>query len=98
MRLLAFNAEYVKLDNMSKIDAEAKQKPYRIYTGTSIGPAIRYYRQQAGITQAELADQVGLTPSYLSRLEGGQETEQLRRIVRILKQLGIRITLDQADW
>ncbi|MHB1930881.1 MAG: helix-turn-helix domain-containing protein [Acidimicrobiales bacterium] len=79
---------------MSKSD----EKPYRVYTAASIGPAIRHFRHLAGLTQAELADQVGLTTSYLSRLEGGRETEQLRRIVRILKQLGIRITLEHADW
>lgn len=84
---------------MSKSDGEARgEKPYRVYTAASLGPAIRHYRQQAGLTQAELADLVGLTPSYLSRLEGGQETEQLRRIVRILKHLRVRMTLEHADW
>ncbi|MCL4449446.1 MAG: helix-turn-helix domain-containing protein [Actinobacteria bacterium] len=73
-------------------------QPFRIYTAASIGQAIRHYRLQAGLTQAQLADQAGLTVSYLSRLENGQETEQLRRIVRILKLLGMRMTVEQADW
>ncbi|HEY3843943.1 MAG TPA: helix-turn-helix transcriptional regulator [Acidimicrobiales bacterium] len=83
---------------MSKADPGADEQPFRVYTAASIGPAIRHYRLQEGLTQAELADRVGLTPSYLSRLENGQETEQLRRIVGILKQLGVRITLQHADW
>ena len=33
-----------------------------------------------------------------SGLENGQETEQLRRIVAILKQLGVRMTLQNEDW
>jgi ribosome-binding protein aMBF1 (putative translation factor) len=76
----------------------ADEQPYRLYTAASIGPAIRHYRKQAGLTQAELADQVGLTVTYLSRLENGQETEQLRRIVKLLKQLGVRMTLRHEDW
>jgi len=74
------------------------EQPFRIYTAASIGSAIRQYRKEAGLTQKELADRVGIEQSYLSRLEQGQETEQLRRIVAILKQLGVRATLNRADW
>ena len=83
---------------MSKSGAHPDEQPYRLYTAASVGKAIRHYRLQAGLTQAELADRVGITPSYLSRLEHGQETEQLRRIVAILKQLEVRMTLQHADW
>jgi transcriptional regulator with XRE-family HTH domain len=73
-------------------------RPFRIYTATSIGQAIRHYRKQAGLTQAEFAEQVGVDRTYLSRLERGQETEQLRRILAMLRQLGVKITLEHADW
>ena len=74
------------------------EQPFRIYTAASIGPAIRQYRREAGLTQAELAARVGIDQSYLSRLEQGQETEQLRRIITILKQLGVRASLRHEDW
>ncbi|HUY06568.1 MAG TPA: helix-turn-helix domain-containing protein [Acidimicrobiales bacterium] len=73
-------------------------QPFRIYTAASIGPAIRQYRREAGLTQVELADLVGIEQSYLCRLEKGSETEQLRRIVSILKHLGVRATLRHEDW
>ena len=83
---------------MCKSHQTLNDQPYRVYTGASMGPAIRHYRLQEGMTQAELADLVGLTPTYLSRLENGEGTEELRRIIRILKQLGVRMTLQHADW
>ncbi len=83
---------------MSNSAPGSQEQPYRIYTGASIGPAIRHYRLQEEKTQVELADQVGLSPTYLSRLENGEGTEELRRIIRILKQLGVRMTLQHADW
>ncbi len=83
--------------NMGKPESTVEQ-PFRVYTAASIGPAIKQYRREAGLTQAELADSVGITQSYLSRLEDGLETEQLRRIVKVLKQLGVRATLQYADW
>ncbi len=73
-------------------------KPFRLYTAASVGPAIRHYREEAGLTQEQLADMAGLNRSYLSELEQGRETEQMRRILRLLKLLGVRATLQKADW
>jgi HTH-type transcriptional regulator/antitoxin HipB len=72
------------------------EKPYRIYAPASLGAAIRHYRRKAGLSQADLAEQTGLHRSYLSALEQGAETEQLRRLFRVLKQLGVRVSLDQT--
>jgi transcriptional regulator with XRE-family HTH domain len=72
--------------------------PFRIYTAASLGDAIRHYRTAAGLTQAQLAEMAGLQRSYLSELESGKETEQLKRVLRTLRQLGVRMTLDEADW
>ena len=72
--------------------------PFRIYGASSLGAAIRHYRTEAGLTQEQLAELTGLQRSYLSELEGGKETEQLKRTLRILRQLGVRMTLEKADW
>lgn len=52
----------------------SEDQPFRLYAAASVGPAIRKYRQQAGLTQAELADMAGLNRTYLSELEQGKET------------------------
>jgi transcriptional regulator with XRE-family HTH domain len=77
---------------------EDGRSEYRIYTPASLGDAIRHYRNEAGFTQEELARMTGLRRIYLSELESGKETEQLTRIFRVLRQLGVRMTLDKADW
>jgi HTH-type transcriptional regulator/antitoxin HipB len=76
---------------------ENLSQAFRIYTPASIGAAIRHYRKDAGLTQAELAERSGLTRDYLSDLETGQP-EQLKRLLRVLRQLGVRMTLEKADW
>jgi HTH-type transcriptional regulator / antitoxin HipB len=73
-------------------------RPFRLYTAASVGAAIRQYREEAGLTQEELASMAGLNRTYLSELEQGRETEQMRRILRLLKLLGVRATLQKADW
>jgi len=73
-------------------------QPFRLYNAASIGPAIRRFRKEAGLTQSQLAELAGLNRTYLSDLEQGKETEQIRRILRILKLLGVRATLQKADW
>lgn len=73
-------------------------QPYRIYTPNALGAAIRHFRMDEGITQADLAERAGINRTYLSALESGKETEQLRRILHVLRQLGVRMTLEKADW
>lgn len=73
-------------------------QPFRLYSTASIGLAIRRYRKEAGLTQSQLAEMAGLNRTYLSDLEQGKETEQVRRILQVLKLLGVRATLQKADW
>ncbi len=69
---------------------------YGIHSAESIGSAIRHFRLQAGLSQAELAERAGLNRTYVSTLEQGRENEQLRRILRILKQLDVSVALQKG--
>lgn len=77
---------------------KTEETPFRVYTPASLGAALRHYRLQAGLSQAELAERTGLNRTYLSALEKGKETHQVKRLLRVLKQLGVRVTLEKADW
>ncbi len=74
------------------------EQPFRVYSAQSLGEAIKHYRGELGLSQAELAERTGLNRSYLSALEQGHETEQVRRLLRVLKELGVRVTLQRAEW
>lgn len=69
-----------------------------MYTPASLGAAVRHYRREAGLSQAELAERAGLNRTYLSDLERGKETEHVKRLLRLLRQLDVRMTLEKADW
>jgi len=75
----------------------AANSPFLIYSSQSLGTAIKHYRSRAHISQAELAERAGINRSYLSGLEQGAETEYMRRLLRILRELGLRISLEEAD-
>lgn len=71
---------------------------YRIYNADSLGGAIRHFREGAGLSQAELAERIGIHRETLVRIEAGQMTEQVRRIVELLKELDVRLTAAPASW
>lgn len=49
------------------------------------------------MTQAELAEKTGLTPSYLSKIESGRTSTILEHELRILRRLGASITIELRD-
>ena len=74
-----------------------KRAPFHVQDPASLGIAIRHFRTQVGVSQVELAERVGLHRSYLSALEGGRETEHMKRVFRVLKHLGVKMTLEKTD-
>jgi len=51
--------------------ADAAQEEHRTFN-VPVGEAIRRARQEHGWTQAVLAEQAGLSPNYIARLERGE--------------------------
>ncbi|CAN5721205.1 hypothetical protein BH24ACT5_BH24ACT5_03550 [soil metagenome] len=69
----------------------------RVRTGADIGRAISELRIRRAMTQAELAEKTGLTPSYLSKIESGRTSTILEHELRILRRLGASITIELRD-
>lgn len=52
-----------------------------------LGHALRALRKRAGITQEQLAERLGVDPTFVGRLERGQRGAHWRTIRRILTAL-----------
>ena len=54
-----------------------------------LGKRVRELRTQAGITQAVLAERIGVSPEFLSRMERGMKGPSLQTIERLAEGLGV---------
>ena len=57
----------------------------------SIGQRIRYYRQQRGITQMELAERIGVSYQQIQKYERDRSQITIQRLSRIAEALEIHV-------
>lgn len=60
-------------------------------TRTEIGKALRHYRKQAGLTQAEFGELTGFDPKTISRLETGDRTPSLDALETFAQVLKVQV-------
>jgi ribosome-binding protein aMBF1 (putative translation factor) len=58
------------------------------------GIAIRDAREEAGLSQTQLAGRIGIAQSALSRIEAGRSNLTLASLQRIASALGVDLTLE----
>lgn len=66
---------------------------YEIRSPEDLGAAIAERRRDLGATQSSLADDVGLSPRYLSQIETGRTNRATQHTFRILRRLGAKVTV-----
>lgn len=54
-----------------------------------LGQRIKKERLALGLTQRELADAIGITVPYMSKIEAGKETPTEEKIVKVAEVLGL---------
>jgi transcriptional regulator with XRE-family HTH domain len=54
-----------------------------------LGRRVRELRTQAGITQAVLAERIGVSPEFLSRMEWGSESPSFHTLHNLAESLGV---------
>lgn len=57
------------------------------------GPLLRALRKQRGVSQKELASQLGVSPPTLSVLEKDASTASLQRVMRVLALLDMELVV-----
>jgi transcriptional regulator with XRE-family HTH domain len=75
-------------------DGQRRQWPVR--DAKALGRALRDFRVSNGFSQTQLAQAIGVDRSYISEMELGKETEQLRRLFAALKALDVRVFLQRS--
>ena len=60
------------------------------------GKAVRYYRNLQGVKQCDLAEQIGISPGHLNKIEHGIKIMTLPVAAAIAETLGVTLN-DLAD-
>lgn len=69
----------------------------RLRAPADFGPAVQQARMARGMSQSQLAGELGVTRSTISEIEGGKSTIYLRRILAIARATGIEFTASWGD-
>lgn len=70
-----------------------QDRSWSVRNPADLGRAIAGVRDAKGLTQAELAAQVGVGRSYLAQLEAGADQLVLERSLRALRRMGANVTI-----
>jgi HTH-type transcriptional regulator / antitoxin HipB len=65
-----------------------------IRSGSDMGLAVAELRKAAGLTQAQLAERVGIDAKYISKIESGRTVTLLDHELRIFRRLGATISIE----
>ncbi len=66
---------------------------YTIRTARQLGPLMRAFRKQAGLSQAQLAERLGISRQAITALEREPESATFERLMRVWAELGLSVSL-----
>lgn len=64
---------------------------------TDIAAVVKAAREDAGLSQGELADRLAFSRDYMVDLESGKGNLYTARLFRVLHELGITVTVTYGD-
>ena len=59
----------------------------------ALGDALAFFRRKRQLTQTDVANEVGMHRQYLSNLERGEVSEQVERLMRVVRLLGLELVV-----
>jgi HTH-type transcriptional regulator/antitoxin HipB len=66
----------------------------KLYSGEQIGVIIKERRRTLGFTQQDLADMLGCSQRWVWELEQGKESIYLKRLLRLCRELDVKLTAE----
>lgn len=69
----------------------------RVRDALAMGVVLSTARKAAGLTQDELATNVGTYQDQLSRIEAGHATRQLSLLFSLLRELGLQLRVEPLE-
>ncbi len=69
---------------------------YPVKTLAQMRPLLQGFRKAAGLTQAAVAERLGVSQQSYAKLEADPSTASLERLFRVMHVLGIEMTLSSA--
>ena len=64
---------------------------YLVTTARDLGAAVKHFRAEAGVTQVDAAEAIGIRQPYLSSMEGGKFGSSLTHALRLLRFVGCEV-------
>lgn len=68
---------------------------HTVRTAQQLAPLMRAFRRQAGLSQAELAKQLGISRQAVGALERDPASASFERLIRVWAVLGLEVSLQK---
>ena len=68
-------------------------RSFAVRRGSDLGASVAEARRARGLTQSELAEQLGMNRAYLAAMEGGRANRLIEHLLRALRRLGADVTV-----
>jgi transcriptional regulator with XRE-family HTH domain len=73
------------------------RRVWLVHNPRDIGRTIAGVRVERGLTQAQLAEELGIDRAYLARLESSADQLVLERAILALRRMGATVTVSLPD-
>ena len=57
-----------------------------------LGEQLRYLRKEQNLTQEELAEKIGVHPTYVGKIEGGKSNPSTIMLFKLSRALGVKLS------
>jgi len=75
-------------------DADFRKKWERTALARAVAVQVIAYRAEQGLSQAELAERLGVAQSAVARLESGEHNPAFPTLLRLSEALGVELAID----